>query len=181
MNDLVPETEAARLLSRQRALGSGVWVRELIFEQKIIFDTFENYRRICEADCGADCEGCAVKLGDVTLVLYHHGWDVARINYTLAHEVGHILLGHTGGPSDEAEANRFASALLIPYAPLRAMGRAETRRVAEFFGCSLTAAGYALRRANVVTEYDVEVLELFRDRLASYNRKENPLDISCDL
>lgn len=181
MNDLIPETEAARLLSRQKAIGSGVWVKDLIFEQEIIFDTFENYRRICSLTADVTFEGCTVKMGNVTLVLYSHGWDVPRVNYTLAHEVGHILLGHTGAPTDEAEANRFASALILPFAPLRALGRVSARRAADFFGCSLTAAGYALRRANVVTEYDGDVLELFRERLDSYKRKTNPLDISCDL
>ncbi len=181
MNDLIPEYEAARLLSRQTRLGSGTWVKELSFERKIIFDTFENYRRLCEGAQMPLCEGCTVRKGDITLVLYNHGWDVGRINYTLAHEVGHILLGHAGGADDEARANRFASALTVPFAPLRALGGVSARQVADFFGCSVSAAAAALRRANVVTPYDDDILALFSRRIASFKRKRNPLDISCDL
>lgn len=181
MNNLVPEFEAARLLSRQKRLGCGIWVKELSFESRILFDTFEHYRHICESETVPVCEGCAVSKGDITLILYNHGWDIGRINYTLAHEVGHILLGHRGDADDEAQANRFASALTVPFAPLRALGSPGAREVADFFGCSFSAAAAALRRANVVTPYDGDVLALFGERLASYKRKRNPLDISCDL
>lgn len=180
MNDLRPEYEAARLLAAQQRLGRGVWVRELSLEAKVLFDTFENYRRICRADDPIPCEGCTVKVDGLSLVLYNHGWDVARINYTLAHELGHILLGH-GEEADESEANRFASALTVPFAPLRALGKVSERQVADFFGCSLTAASLALRRPNIVTPYDGAVLALYAERIRAFKSGGNPLDISYDL
>ncbi|MBQ8697020.1 MAG: ImmA/IrrE family metallo-endopeptidase [Clostridia bacterium] len=180
MNDLRPEYEAARLLASQHRLGSGVWVKELTLEDRVLFDTFENYRRICHAGDAVPCEGCTVKVDGLTLVLYNHGWDVARINYTLAHELGHIILHH-GEDADDSEANRFASALTVPFAPLRALGRVSERQVADFFGCSLTAASVALRRPNIVTPYDEAVLALYAERIRAFKSGGNPLDISYDL
>ena len=183
MNDLRPEYHAAELLSRQRELGYGLWVKDLDFGRRIVFDTFENYRRICPSAALPTIEGCTVRSEELDLILYNHGWDVARINYTLAHEVGHILLGHEDADTEgeEREANRFASALIVPFAPLRALGRADARRVADFFGCSLSAADAALRRPNVVSPYDEGVLALYKDRLQRRGGKRNPLDILRDI
>lgn len=37
-----------------------------------------------------------------------------RMRFTLAHEIGHVLMHAIPGPDDEAEANQFASAFLLP-------------------------------------------------------------------
>lgn len=183
MNDLRAEYLAAELLSKQKGIGRGLWVKDLDFGRRIVFDTFDNYRRICQNEELPSFEGCTVRGEGIDLILYNQGWDVSRINFTLAHEVGHILLGHGDGNTEaaEREANRFASALVIPFAPLRALGRADAHRVAEFFGCSLSASHMALRRPCVVTPYDEGVLALYKDRLQRAVRKRNPLDISCDI
>lgn len=52
--------------------------------------------------------------GERWLVCYRGEGNPARRNFTLAHELGHILLKHAGGPADEAEADHFASCLLMP-------------------------------------------------------------------
>lgn len=47
-----------------------------------------------------------------------HSWY--RRRFTIAHEIGHLLLGHMcdknikGGTTDETEANQFAGELLVP-------------------------------------------------------------------
>ncbi len=49
------------------------------------------------------------------LVIYRSGGNPARLRFTLAHELGHRLLGHTGeGAAEEREADHFASHLLCP-------------------------------------------------------------------
>lgn len=55
-----------------------------------------------------------VRDGPQALVCCRMDGNPARLNFTLAHELGHILLSHTGDPSDELEADHFASCLLIP-------------------------------------------------------------------
>ncbi|MET8177234.1 XRE family transcriptional regulator [Streptomyces sp. NPDC005336] len=55
-------------------------------------------------------------LGDVALIGYFPGENGDRDRFTLAHEIGHLVL-HTFRPraaDPEGEANRFASALLVP-------------------------------------------------------------------
>lgn len=49
------------------------------------------------------------------IILYRPGGNPARLRFTLAHELGHRLLGHTGAaPAEEREADHFASHLLCP-------------------------------------------------------------------
>lgn len=51
------------------------------------------------------------------LVLYDDNKSYSRINFSLAHELGHILLGHFDGPTPhriEREADRFAITLICP-------------------------------------------------------------------
>lgn len=48
-------------------------------------------------------------------VVYRTGGNPARLRFTLAHELGHRLLGHTGlDEAEEREADHFASHLLCP-------------------------------------------------------------------
>jgi len=42
-----------------------------------------------------------------------------RLRFTLAHELGHVLMHQIPGPEDEQEANAFASAFLLPEDALR--------------------------------------------------------------
>ncbi len=183
MTDLRPEICAARLLSQQQRLDTGAWVRSLRFERPIVFDTFAHYAKLCGTQRPLSAaDGCTVRYGDTALVLYQPGWTVARVNYTLAHEVGHILLDHTDAPGQEKEANRFASALLIPFAPMRVLrerGITDPRSIARFFGVSLSAARVACERASVRTDYDGKILALYRERLHCGERKT--LDILFEL
>ncbi len=49
------------------------------------------------------------------LVAYQAEGHPARMRFTLAHELGHRVLGHTGeNPSEEQEADEFANHLLCP-------------------------------------------------------------------
>lgn len=58
------------------------------------------------------------------LVLYRPDGHPARLNFTLAHELGHRLLGHTGADAaEERAADVFASHLLCPRPALRRLAR----------------------------------------------------------
>ena len=49
------------------------------------------------------------------LVCFREGGNPARLNFTLAHELGHIILRHRdNSPDEEAEADLFAECLLCP-------------------------------------------------------------------
>jgi hypothetical protein len=59
--------------------------------------------------------------GNGPVVVLNETLPPERANFSLAHEVAHIILGHTGGvePEEEGEANRLASELLLPEALFR--------------------------------------------------------------
>ena len=84
------------------------------------------------------------------IVLYRCDGHPARLRFTLAHELGHRLLGHTGvDPAEEREADCFASHLLCPEPVLRlfaddAAGAAE--RIAKACYVSYSCARVALHR-----------------------------------
>lgn len=66
-----------------------------------------------------------VELSDGTtryLVCYRADGNRARLRFTLAHELGHIVLHHRGAsPGEETEADCFAAHLLCPRPFLRKM------------------------------------------------------------
>lgn len=67
-----------------------------------------------------DTAGFAVSLNNSNAILYDDSRSETEIRYTLAHELGHILLGHLSYRDDigkypehmETEANIFASVIM---------------------------------------------------------------------
>lgn len=49
-----------------------------------------------------------------TIIHINQEMPWCRLRFTLAHELGHIILNHLPGPSIEEEANAFASSFLMP-------------------------------------------------------------------
>ncbi len=81
------------------------------------------------------------------VVCYRAGGNPARLNFTLAHELGHIVLRHRDtGPAAEAEADCFASHLLCPEAVLRAVACRSAEVLAQLCYISRTAAEMAMTR-----------------------------------
>lgn len=86
-----------------------------------VFDSFSSY---CEKTgtpkdrlCGVGTDGLTVRRGGQYIILYNDQvGNERRRAFTLAHEVGHILLSHAGENPDveEREANAFAASLLCP-------------------------------------------------------------------
>ncbi|MGW6460588.1 helix-turn-helix domain-containing protein [Streptomyces sp. NPDC055078] len=76
-------------------------------------------------------------IGETALIAYFPGQQGDRDRFTLAHELGHIIL-HTFRPrakDPESEANRFAGALLVP-----------RERAVEEIKDRLTLEGFARRK-----------------------------------
>lgn len=85
-----------------------------------------------------------------------------RQRFTAAHELGHILLGHTDkygvvyrdpSPRDdpkEQAANVFAARLLAPAIVLRDLGVSNAQQIAEICQISQTAAEYRMQRLQIL-------------------------------
>jgi Zn-dependent peptidase ImmA (M78 family) len=72
---------------------------------------------------GDDTDGIQVSKGDAVAIGYNESQHPHRQRFTVAHEVGHLLLGHTeknfvldlkSKKPEEVEANQFAAELLMP-------------------------------------------------------------------
>ena len=112
--------------------------------------------------------------GDEYLIIYNEDHVPGRIRWTIAHEIGHIALGHLRGVSavtdEEAEANYFARELLTPLAVLDELGVRSVAEIAEVCDISSWAAEiragdfqrrdwYKARHGN--TERDLQFLKQF--------------------
>lgn len=100
----------------------------------------------------ADAATYRIQTADGTrfVVVYRTDGNPARLRFTLAHELGHRMMKHTGGdPAEEREADCFASYLLCPEPVVRFLAKAPgdvTERIATTCYVSRSCARAALRR-----------------------------------
>ena len=106
--------------------------------------SFESFAGYC-AKTGVDpavfatsnrADGMTVRLGGAYLVLYNEQVkSERRVAFTLAHEIGHIMLSHAGdadvAATEEREANAFAAALLAPAVAIRYLAHREKRQTID--------------------------------------------------
>lgn len=131
-----PDFDRAEFLARKLRLSQennclSLDVTKMTFDLPIIIDTFENYSLITKIPIneltinGTLKDGYTVCYSDVYIVLYHDNtvYD-ERLNWTLAHEVGHIYLNHTKDENnEEVETHWFAAELLAPEIIIREIAR----------------------------------------------------------
>jgi len=69
---------------------------------------------------GASISGMTFRIpGQPPLVLLNQSHPADRLRFTLAHELGHLVMHRYPTPDMEAEADQFASALLMPEGEMR--------------------------------------------------------------
>lgn len=119
---------AAELLLRQRLCRLPVEPAALELDVPFTVDTMQNFcahsrKTMPELREYSDTrDGCCIRLrrNGINHYLILFNGDVAspaRRRFTLAHEIGHIVLGHEAdGPREETEADCFAASLLVPAA-----------------------------------------------------------------
>jgi Predicted Zn peptidase len=132
----LPLQTAAALRLAQRNVALQVHPLTMQYPLAIRFDSMENFckrSRITRAALAKEpdlADGCTIILensrqGTQYLVLYNGLLqNRRRCAFTLAHEIGHILLEHRkDGPDEEKEADAFAAELLAPRILVWAMGQ----------------------------------------------------------
>ena len=107
---------------------------------------------------------------------------IQQKRYTIAHEIGHIVLGHTeiaGNPYiDEYAAERFATGILSPACVLWGLDIHTAEEIAELCNISMTSARIRARRMAVLYKRDKfltsplekEVYEQFSDFIKHYRK-----------
>lgn len=120
--------KALQLLLKQESLSFPVEPQRLNTGLSIYFDSIQGYCHTVGLPVSIFCnvqmlqDGCTIFSKDHSfyLILYNE-WDKSpyRRQFTLAHELGHILLSHCNdNANSEKLANQFASHLLLPRAAL---------------------------------------------------------------
>lgn len=117
---------------------------------------------VIEAD--DDFDACTFRTeinGEVPVIVTREGVPGDRQRFSLAHELGHLVLDVAGEVSPEDACNRFAGALLAPEPAVReAVGESERRKITfdelhvmkHRFGISMQALFFRLRDLNIISD-----------------------------
>lgn len=177
------QNKASELLAYQDSIDSlRINVARLKFPFKIYFDSLQNYCYFTQrsfSQLGFDKieNGCVIQLSvDEYLILYNAKHSHERINWTLAHEIGHIFLGHhSDSEKEEIEAHFFAAQLLMPEIVLHQIakqkGSVDYLFIYEHCFVSMTAAWKRIQTLNrkflSVSPWDERILQLFAPSINS--------------
>lgn len=118
-----------------------------------------------EAQCDIS-DGFTVRSGDRCYVFYNMEQPPGRVRFTIAHELGHVLLGHLGDGEhtvynresssedalEEHTANVFASRLLAPACVLHALGAVTPEQIAAVCDISMAAARFRAGRMGMLEQ-----------------------------
>ena len=126
-----------------------------------------------EADAENKFDGLAARVNDMPIVVVGRHWPGDRQRFTLAHELGHLMLEGrlADGLNEEMACNRFAGAFLFPRASvLQELGQyrnaielKELGLLKDEFGLSMAGILYRARDLSVITPaYRDEQTKLFR-------------------
>lgn len=156
---------ASKVLANQTGLTAMVDVTKLKYENNIVIDSIQNFCKITKLDFNTLMrvahktidDGCLIKWDGFNFILYNAKTrSKKRINWTIAHEVGHIYLGHrVDGDQEEVEAHFFAAQLLMPHYTIHMItehkGNITKDDIRRIFGVSTTAAEKRLQTIDSLT------------------------------
>ena len=114
---------------------------------------------------------CVEKDDGKWLIFYNDHRDYGRINNTLLHEIGHIILDHSEDSElAEKEVKFFAKYALVPPVLVHKLKLETPEEIAHVFAVSNEAAVYALdyyqkwlRYSGTLKDYERRMLRLFRE------------------
>ena len=106
------------------------------------------------------------------IIYYNEKMPLACIRFTLAHEIGHAVLGHRDedDPSAEKEANCFARNLLCPVPVITALNLLFTKDYVSVFNVSADMARVAIEHHKSDAYYiDQSYAETIDSKIYAYN------------
>lgn len=138
-------------------------------------------------------DGKCTVINKQPIILVRQECNRQRKRFTVAHELGHIMLGHVGkyelvnreiSPTDnpiEQEANVFASRLLAPACVLWGLKVQSADEIAQICDISPTAAAYRWQRLQelykrnkfLVAPLEQQVYRQFQDFISDHQHQAN--------
>lgn len=105
-------------------------------------------------------DGFCTVTANHTYIFYNSSLPVGRQRFTVAHEIGHLVLGHVGNGmatvenreptgterAEERQANQFAARLLAPACVLHEVGATTPEEIQKLCGISRQAAQFRAER-----------------------------------
>lgn len=183
---------ASALFLEQRIYSLFIDITRLKYDKNVIFTSLQDFCRSTKMAMPSSADvltpaknlrdGCTivkiVRGQPRYIVLYNTDQrNPRRRAFTLAHEIGHIYLGHQDDRAEnETQANHFASELLMPECLLReyvAMNgnKASSPELCQIFNISLAAASLRLRavihraaahsESLIQNDYDAAIIRKF--------------------
>ena len=118
---LKPNVGGARKIARKLLKDSKVVEIPVSLQKVLDHVKSQQDLDVVKYNFGDKISGMLVSIGDSATIGFNseHAW--VRRRFTIAHELGHLYMGHTCSGTDnagnkEVEANQFAAELLIPLA-----------------------------------------------------------------
>lgn len=113
-----------------------------------------------------ETDGFCINMNGEYHIFYDDTLPIPRQRFTIAHEIGHVVLGHIPDGSrtrrnreicahdlpEETQANQFAARLLAPACVLHELRAFEPERIAELCNISITAAKFRAERMAVLEQ-----------------------------
>lgn len=119
--DLKPNVGGARKIARKLLKDAKVLEIPVSLQKVLNYVKTQQDLDVVKYNFGDKVSGMLVMLGDSATIGFNpdHAW--VRRRFTIAHELGHLYMGHTCDGQDknsnkEIEANQFAAELLVPLA-----------------------------------------------------------------
>lgn len=133
--------------------------------------------------------GSSAEIGGKMYIFYDDTAPEERQRFTVAHELGHIIMRHSGAEDNEAEANVFASRLLMPACVLYACEVKTVDEIMSLCAVSRQAAEIRLTRLEELRRRDKfythplerKVARRFRGFVRAYHRFQSTHPrVGCD-
>jgi Zn-dependent peptidase ImmA (M78 family) len=118
--------------------------------------------------------------GGNPVFLAHASAPADRQRFTLAHEIGHVVMHRVPGPGQEQQANQFASEFLMPARDIRGFlsGRLDLARFLELKGIWGVSAAALAHRAHVlgaVSDWQYRQFQIEMSALGYRTNEPGPL------
>lgn len=155
-----------------------------------------NIKLLNNSDCNflkGNQLGVSIHLENEWYIIVDDTMKIERIRFTIAHELGHIFLGHESllhrtpnsifieKPEEETEADMFAARLLAPSCVLWGLNLHAPEEIAKICNISYQAAVYRAKRMEILykrnmfltSDLEKQVYSNFSEFINNYKKEEN--------